>query len=349
MTTVAVSGTNGFRFSSPTQLTDPPFFIFGCPRSGTSLLTAMLGMHPRLAIPRESHLYNGIYPTVCSHGNLDHAATRARVVKEILRTEHIRSWVPAPSLSATLDAINQSDFHGIVDGIMRAWAGALGKPRWGEKTPQHTLCWRTILPAFSGARVVHLIRDGRDVALSYRKAFFGPKHVYPLARRWEQYLSAAEEAREFLGPDRFHQLRYEDLVAHPERELRRICEFLGEEFHAGMLSYHEAPGTSHCEQRNASNLRRPVMSSNAGKWRSEMTPRELRIFEALAGPGLDRYGYVRALDQPRLASWESLSCQYLEHPPRRVSAVLKNRQARRIAIQKVRLHLCFFPRPAGGV
>src|SRR5688572_3092406 len=194
MTTVAVSATTGSHFSLPTQQSSAPFFIFGCPRSGTSLLTAMMGMHPRLAIPRESHLYNSIYPAVRRHGNLDYAATRIRVVREILRTEHIRTWVPAPSLAKTLEAITQVGFHGIVDGIMRAWATAQGKPRWGEKTPQHTLCWRTILPAFSGARVIHLIRDGRDVALSYKKAFFGPKHVYPLARRWEQYLTAAEEA-----------------------------------------------------------------------------------------------------------------------------------------------------------
>ena len=77
-----------------------------------------------------------------------------------------------------------------------------------------------------------------------------------------------------------------------------------------------------------------------------MTKRELRIFETLAGNGLDRYGYARALDRPSLAGWESLSCQYLEHPPRRFSAILRNRQARRIALQKVRLHLCLLPRLA---
>jgi len=194
--------------------------------------------------------------------------------------------------------------------------------------------------------VVHLVRDGRDVVLSYKKAFFGPKHVYPLARRWEQYLSAAEKAREFLGKDRFHQLRYEDLLATPERELRRICAFLGEEFAPQMLAYHEAPRTSPSEGRNARNLRRPILSDNVGKWQGEMTNRELRIFESLAGDGLDRYGYARALDKPSLAVWESLSCQYLEHPPRRLSAILRNRQAGRIALEKIRLHLCLIPRLA---
>ena len=345
MTTVAVSATNGSRFFSAPLPTTAPFFIFGCPRSGTSLLSAMLGMHPRLAIPQESHFYSGIYPAVRRFGDLRHAPTRARLVREIFRTEHIRGWTPAPSCAGTMEAITQYDFHGVVDGIMRAWALAQGKARWGEKTPPHTLCWRTFLPAFAGVRVINIVRDGRDVALSYKKAFFGPKHVYPLARRWEQYLAAAEQARAYLGGDNFHQLRYEDLVLNPERELRRICAFLGEDFEPLMLAYHQAQNSPHIEKRNASNLRCPIMSNNVEKWRTEMTYRELRIFEALGGTGLDRYGYARALERPRVRGWEALSCQYLEHPPRRVSALMKNRQAPRLVLQKVRLHLCLIPRP----
>lgn len=315
-----------------------PFFIFGCPRSGTSLLSTMLGTHPNLAIPYESHLYNGIYPAIRRYADLRHPRTRALLVAEILRTEHIRRWTPAPSLTETLETITRYDFHGIVDGLLRAWASSQGKSRWGEKTPQHTLCWRTILPGFARMQVIHVIRDGRDVALSYKKAFFGPKHVYALAHRWQQYLAAAEEARAFMGDKAFLQVRYEDLLASPEQELRRICDFLGEEFSPAMLAYYQEYKTVPCEERNAANLRRPVMYENAGKWRAHMTQRELRIFEALAGADLDQYGYARALDRPRISAWESLSCRYLEHPPRRFSSMLKNRQARRLALQKLRLH-----------
>lgn len=325
--------------SPPRVQNDTPFFIFGCPRSGTSLLSRMLGAHPNLAIPYESHLYNRIYPVVKRYADLRDERTRAVLVAEILRTEHFQIWVPAPSLPETLRAITQHDFHGIVDGLMRAWVSSQGKQRWGEKTPQHTLCWRTILPGFTGARVIHLVRDGRDVALSYRKAFFGPKHVYALAGRWQQYLAAAEEARAFLGDKAFLQVRYEDLLAAPEEELRRICDFLGEEFTPVMLTYYQEKKSAQFDQRNADNLRRPILSDNAGKWRTQMTGRELRIFEALAGASLERYGYARALSQARISKWESLCCRYLEHPPRRVAAILKNSQGRRLALQKLRLHL----------
>jgi hypothetical protein len=305
----------------------------------------MLGSHHNLAIPDESHLYNGIYPLVARYGDLSQAAVRTRLVTEILRTEHIKAWTPPPSAAETLRGLDRHDFHGIVDGLLRTWAAQLGKSRWGEKTPQHTLCWRTILAGFPQAQVIHLIRDGRDVALSYKKAFFGPKHVYPLARRWELYLASAEAARLVLGESGYLQLRYEDLLANPEQELRRVCEFLGEPFDPNMLAYHKTPKTSPSERRNAHNLAQPVMSTNMEKWRTEMTPRDLRLFEAVAGDTLGRYGYACALDHPRVPSWESLSCRYLEHPALRVSAILRNRQGRRLVLQALRLRLCVLPWP----
>lgn len=315
-----------------------PFFIFGCPRSGTSLLSSMLGAHPNLAIPYESHLYDSIYPIVQRYSDLSRPSARARVVSEILRTEHIRNWTPPPLLANTLGTIDRYDFHGIVDGLMRAWARSQGKSRWGEKTPQHTFCWRTISAGFPGLQVIHLIRDGRDVALSYRNAFFGPKHVYPLACRWQRYLLAAEEARANLGDQAFLQVRYEDLVQSPELELRRICTFLGEDFAPSMLAFQDRH-PFHADQRNARNLCLPVMSQNAGKWRTQMTPREVRIFEALAGASLERYAYAKALSQPHISAWEALSCRYIEHPPLRVSALLKNREGYRLALQQVRLRI----------
>ena len=316
-----------------------PFFIFGCPRSGTSLLSRMLASHPNLAVPYESHLYDSVFPIVQRYGDPSRRSARARLVSEILRTEPIRRWTPPPSLSDTLEAIQRDDFHGIVEGLMRTWASSQGKSHWGEKTPQHTLCWRTIVEGFPKLQVIHLIRDGRDVALSNRAAHFGPKHVYPLARRWLNYLAAAEEARANLGDEIFLQVRYEDLVAEPERELRRICRFLGEEFAPSMLKFYQARNF-HVDQRNARNLGRPVLSENAGKWRGEMTAREVRIFEALAGPALERYGYPRTVSQPRVSTWEALCCRYLEHPPRRISALLKNREGYRLALERLRLHLC---------
>lgn len=315
-----------------------PFFIFGCPRSGTSLLTRMLDSHPNLAIPYETHLYNRVYPLVRRYCDLSRPRTRARLVAEILRTDPLTKWSPRPSLAETLAAISRDDFHGIFEGLMRAWTRRQGKSRWGEKTPPHTLCWRTILAGFPDLQVIHLIRDGRDVALSHKAAPFGPKHVYAVAQRWVQYLSAAEEAQAALGERAFLSVRYEDLVAEPERELRRICTFLGEGFTPAMLAFHNDAITYPTDRRNFDNLRRPLLSDNTEKWRRRMSARELRIFEAVAGAELERYGYARSLRDPRISVWEAASCRYLEHPPQRALAMLRNRQGYRFTIQRLRLN-----------
>lgn len=319
-------------------MTGRPFFVFGCPRSGTSLVSRMLDSHPHIAIPHESHLYNRVYPAVGCHVDLRRERIRTLLVTEILRSMYVEMWVPPASLAETLAAITRTDFHGVVEGLLGAWTVRQGKSRWGEKTPQHTLCWRTILAGFPDLQVIHLIRDGRDVALSHKAAPFGPKHVYAVAQRWVQYLSAAEEAQAALGERAFLSVRYEDLVAEPERELRRICTFLGEGFTPAMLAFHHEGITYPTDRRNFDNLRRPLLSDNTEKWRRRMSARELRIFEAVAGAELERYGYARSLRDPRISVWEAASCRYLEHPPQRALAMLRNRQGYRFTIQRLRLN-----------
>lgn len=316
-----------------------PIFIFGCGRSGTSLLSRMLDTHPNIAVPYESHLYNRFYPLARHLGDLSDPRKQARLVSEILKTEHIRDWTPRPSLPDTLAAVRRPNFHGIVEALLGTWARQRGKVRWGEKTPHHTLLWRTILPGFPDLQVIHLVRDGRDVALSFRAAPFGPKHIYHQARQWIEYLAAAEAAQAVLGDKAFAVVRYEDLVAEPERELRRLCDFLGETFSPAMLNYYQGNVVYPTDRRNVTNLRRPVLSDNIGKWRTRLTARELRIFEAIAGAHLARYGYRRALGRPRIGALEALSCRCLENPPRRALAMLSNRQGHRYALEMLRLNL----------
>jgi hypothetical protein len=329
------------RIATPTAFPPRPLFIFGCPRSGTSVLTLMLARHPGIAIPYESHLYNRVYPLVRRYGEPTDAAGWARLAAELLRTDYIRQWSPPPTLPDTLAAMRRQGFAGMVEGILAGWTARQGKARWGEKTPQHTLWWREIREGFPDMQVIHVVRDGRDVALSYRAAHFGPKHVYDLAQRWVVYLGAAEEAGRALGETGFLVVRYEDLLRGPEEELRRICGFLGEAFDPAMLEQGGSAVSYPTDPRNEANLRRPLITGNAGKWSTAMTPREIRIFEALAGPALERYGYPRAAPGAAVSRWEAWSSRFVEHPPRRLAAIVRNRQGHRLLLEKLRLGLLF--------
>ena len=106
-----------------------------------------------------------------------------------------------------------------------------------------------------------------------------------------------------------------------------------------MLAYHEGGPAYPTDPHNEDNLRRPLLSGNAGKWATRMSAREVRIFEAIAGGALERYGYPRAVSDARISRWEALSCRLIEHPPRRALAMLRNRQAHRLFLERVRLGL----------
>lgn len=298
----------------------------------------MLDSHPAIAVPYESHLYNRIYPLV-RRADFDSASARERLVREVLGTTDLKHWRPRASLEATLAAVRRPGFHGIVEALMESWTRERGKVRWGEKTPHHTLCWQVIREGFPDLKVVHVVRDGRDVALSFRAAPFGPKHVYPAAQHWVRYLEAAEAAGAALGAASYLVVRYEELVSDPERELRRICTLLGEAYDPAMLGYHRAQIPYPTDHRNSRNLKRPVLADSSGRWRTELTVREQRIFEAVAGDHLRRYGYPVREIRPTLTDWERLSCRYLEHPPRRLLAMLMNRKGYGFALENLRLSL----------
>lgn len=322
-----------------------PIFLFGCPRSGTSLLSRMLGAHPRIAIPFESHFYNTFHPWLRHYGDLGISDNRERLIRDILATEVVRDWFPRPVFEHALAEVDRYDFHGIVEAIMNSWTSDVGKERWGEKTPDHVFAWRTILEGFPDLQVIHMVRDVRDVALSWKRARFGPKHVYLLANRWVTYLQTVDEIRKELPPEQFFELRYEDLLESPEDVLRDTCRFLREEYSSGMLQYHRTDREYRTDKSNLENLRRPVMRNNAGKWVREMEPGQLRVVEAVAGPTMERFGYERRLDSPSVTPFERFRFRYLVHPPRKALAMIRNRKGHVDGLRRLGIYLRLRLRP----
>ena len=302
-----------------------PVFIFGAPRSGTSLLRRIINSHPEIGIPPESLIYSSLYDWRNYYGDLSVQENREKLIRNILELKAIQKWDVVPEESRILEKYQNPTFHGAVSALIESWAELHNKPRWGEKTPWHGFYWRAIHEGFPSAQFIHLVRDGRDAALSWKRARFGPNHIYPLALSWAEYLNEISKLEQRLDKVYFYEIHYEDLLKFPQDTVKKLCNFLGIDFQNDMFRYHTKELQSEqTDIRNERNLSRPIMERNFNKWKSQLSLREIRIFEAVAGNVLERYGYKLRLDNPRMSDPEKVIIKYLEHPFKRLFSLIKN-------------------------
>jgi hypothetical protein len=277
----------------------------------------MLDSHSVLAIPTESYFIPQLW---ARHGRRFDAEA---FLEDLSRLARVREWGVTPEDVRERLPADASAADGI-RAIYRSYADARGKARYGDKTPSYLQELHLLERVFPDAQYVHLVRDGRDTALSFlamrRRPRFNIARPRGLATFASQWQLEVEEGRE-LGsriPDRYHELRYEDLVREPQSELERVCEFLGLEIEPSMLAYHERVDASTLQDHPL--LAKPP-TAGTRRWQEQMSPADVQIFEAIAGETLSELGYERACPQPtararayaaaveasyrtRLASWK---------------------------------------------
>lgn len=274
-----------------------PFFIVGCHRSGTTLLQTLLDAHPRLCVPPESHVFNRFGPLVPLYGDLEQPGNLRRLVKDLLRDERIQRWgLEEMSAAQFCSELTEPTVRGVVAHLFARYAAKEGKPRWGDKTPAHAFHIPDILAAFPEAKIIHLLRDGRDVAESLLRMFFGPNRIDGAAHAWSAYVLAAREGARALPTGQFLEVRYEDLVATPQAALARILAFLGEA--EGPAIGRAVPASSLTRRhltfgKHFSGLADPISSARVGAFRTKLTGRQVAIFESIAGDLLTACGYPR--------------------------------------------------------
>jgi hypothetical protein len=271
-----------------------PFFIVGVHRSGTTLLRYMLSSHSRLYAPPESDFIPRFFL-----GRPHDALSEADVagLLDVIFTEYrfVRDWQgERPSPTAFFRDMTTSTPAAFLDLLYTRYAAQNGAARWGDKTPIYASYIPLLHALFPQAQFIHIIRDGRDVALSMLDKW-GEKemHVdlYFAARNWTRRIRQAQAAGRRLGPDQFHRLYYEDLVRDPEAELRAICAFLGEQLEEQMLAHHRLAQRKEDAGGFHEAVRRPPSTQRIGRWRREMATADLRLFQRVAGPLLPELGY----------------------------------------------------------
>jgi hypothetical protein len=269
----------------------PPVFVVGAPRSGTTLLRNMLNRHPRLSILLESQFYNYIYTRRGSFGDLATPAARRRLVREYLATERVhRSGLRLDGLAERL-LRDATSYRAFFASLMEHYAAAEGKPRWGEKSPQHSLFTETLCKWFPGAAIIHIVRDPREVVASLQRVPWASNSVVTNARTWLRYNRAACQSSQ--RPE-YLRVYYHHLVEQPERELRRICSHLGEEYSPAMT----VPVELGPQSPWSSLARVPATTQRIGQWREQLTDEDVAVLEWTVSSELESFGYTRTARVP---------------------------------------------------
>jgi hypothetical protein len=282
----------------------PAPFVVGMNRSGTTLVRMMLDAHPDLAVPPETHFVPDLIKL-----DREGAATPEAMLKVIVSQ---REWgdfgLTEEGLLERFRALRPLNAGDAIRSFFEAYAERVGKPRWGDKTPRYVIRMRLIEDALPEASFVHVIRDGRDVALSVRDRTVKDFTIERVAQRWKDKVSKARRDAPLLK--QYMEIRYEDLIRDSEAALRGICEFVDLDYDADMLHYHErAEGRLRemarelpeqggktrlsVERRMATHARttEPPDPERVTRWRREMSAEDRAAFESVAGDLLAELGY----------------------------------------------------------
>jgi hypothetical protein len=215
----------------------------------------------------------------------DHAA--GIITSIFARYRFVGEWQgEPPDLDALVPEGTECTPAALLRGLYSSYAQQQGALRWGDKTPIYASYMDLIRQIFPQAQFVHLIRDGRDVALSMLDKWGATEfHIdlYYAARSWVRRIGQARKSGARLGPSLYYELRYEDLVREPEEQLRPLCEFLDEPYLPEMAQPHHLgreriqPGEFHDP------IRQPPSPARVGRWRTAMPVTDQRLFHTMAG------------------------------------------------------------------
>ena len=253
----------------------PPIFVVGCQRSGTTLLRLILDAHPNISCGPETLF----------------------LVEFAERLTGARHWQHLAHFGFPKEYW-QERVAALFDTVQGDYARRRGKSRWADKTPRYAVHLDLVDALFPTCQVVHVIRDGRDVVASHRDRW-GYLSALKAVKKWPWYVHAARAAGARLAAaGRYHEVRYERLVADPEATLRELLEFLGEPWDPAVLEHDQRShdvqpryAAVSSSRRTAAGERSAIYRSRVGAGRRELNPPLRLLVTVLDNRTLRELGY----------------------------------------------------------
>ncbi len=280
--------------------THPKIFITGIYRSGTTLISRILNNHSRLWVTYDSvHFMRFSYE---KYSPLTKNKNVEKLVNEVAERLK-RRWKMTLDIPVTLERIFSKKIlsYGLIyDEIMKTFMVA-HKPKatgWGEKT---NVCWGSIpkfLKMFPSGKVIHIIRDPRDVMCSYRNMTYEPGYRYlDTAFCALSAFQSVDLHQQMFSPTQFYLLRYESLLNQPKEEMKKICYFLEIDFENQMLSadlFMDKSGHQWTGDSSFESSLKTISTNPIGRWKQHAKPFDLYILEMLNLNYLIKYHYPKS-------------------------------------------------------
>jgi hypothetical protein len=281
-----------------------PVFIVGTERSGSNLLRSILDAHPNISIPHPPHIMLELAHLEPRYGDLSLDRNFRRLINDAVRTVelHFAPWGIQVDRELVFKEAVARNLYCIKRAIYEQYMRAKGKPRWGCKSTFMIHHTEVVRKYHKTPKFIHLVRDGRDVAVSARDSVFNNFHPHYVSQLWTNQQRIAIKLSKELPADLFMTVRYEELTSDPEGQVRRICDFIKEDYAPQMLNYSSRSDSAALAGMSKSweNLAKPIMANNTKKYRTKLTADEIFAVERNAYPELLHFGYTLENDLAEL-------------------------------------------------
>ena len=283
---------------------DAAIFVGGMPRSGTSLMRVILDSHPDVAMfPGELPLWRELASAHAGR-SLARAADRDALIRDLVthpRMRRARMTLDGDELTAALAREPAVSLGTVFAHALRQYARREGKPRWGVKDPRSEFHADLILAELPAARVVHMLRDPRDVLASQR-AIWGSRaqHIVSTTHDWRRSAALARR-HQAVHRGSYTVVRYEDLVLDPARVVQDLCRSLDLEYRPAMLDLAGQPlwPNDEGDDSRPDGSSAAISAGSVGRHVRDLAPGEAGYVEWRARREMDDWGYARATPAAR--------------------------------------------------
>ena len=280
-----------------------PIFLLCSERSGSNLITRMMNAHVEVCGPSPSHIIRMMGWNLARYKDLerdDNWSVFIHDAVEILKFQ-FGFWKSKWDEDQLSKACQERSFKGLIDAIYGHEASLNGKTRCFIKENQMYSLSSLALSAYPDAKFVYLVRDPRDMGLSWKKTPAMPGGVEKSSEIW--FREQRENLRLYNTLYHYNKVivvTYEDLVSDAQTTLKRICDFTDLDYDDRMTEFYKESLVSKSSQRiNAwQNTSRPVMTKNFGKYKTGLSDLEIRYIEAVCHREMEILGYDLDMGAP---------------------------------------------------